>query len=356
MTTARAALALIALSLAACGSSSKSSSDTSVPSDWMDVPGMICGDGSQTGIAISHGRSDAVLVVLSPGGACWSATECNAEFKAFSKTKYDLYRPFVVPGTILDRALVGNPFSDWTVVFVPYCTGDVHAGDSTQDYGGSVGVWQHHGYRNLEAAVGAFTTTLPRPAHLVVAGSSAGGFGALAAYDLVRAQWGAPGTTAALLDDSGPTLVGSAIPSGLLAHWWSVWNLGGTLGTGCAGCETDLSAIWPALHGRHPDDRLGFVSTLQDDTMIGFFTDPTLGATAQTGSQYQANVAALATALDGLGPSVASDRIGGSYAAGHALLFDKTFLSPANPQGPALLDWVSAMVSLDPRWASTISL
>jgi hypothetical protein len=350
----RAGLVLLALSLAACGGGSKSSPPVET-SDWVDVPGMICGDGTPTGIAISRGRPDAVLVYLSPGGACWSATECDVLFKSFSGTTYALYSPFVVPGTVLDRRLAGNPFSDWTIVFVPYCTGDVHVGDSAQDYGGTVGPWQHHGYRNLQAAVGALTAALPPPTQLVVSGSSAGGFGSLAAFDLVRRPWSAPGTTAALLDDSGTTLVESAIPSDLLAHWWSVWNLGATMGTICPECATDLSAIWTRLHGRYPSDRLGLVSTLQDDTMIGFFTDPAFNATAQSGAEYQANVAALATKLDGLGANVASYRVGGSFTAGHALLVDRTFLSPANPQGPALLDWVSAMVALDPAWMSSTS-
>jgi hypothetical protein len=353
MTKTRAAAALLALSLAACGGGS---STASAPSDFRDVPGMICGDGSQTGIAISHGRSDAVLVYLSPGGACWSADECDVMFRSFSAQRYDLYRPFVVPGTVLDRSLAGNPFSDWTVVFIPYCTGDVHAGDSVQDYGGTAGRWQHHGLRNLQAAVGAFTAELARPARVAVVGSSAGGFGSLVAYDLVRGVWDpAGGTSAVLLDDSGPTLVGTAIASSLQTTWWDVWGLGSSIGAMCPDCapdrQGDLSLAWDHLQAVHPQDRFGFVSTTQDATMIGFFHDPSLGVSAQSPTAYEANVDALATKLDGLGPRVATFRAGGDYRTEHALLADAYFLH--GTQGPDLLRWVSQLVSFDPAWAPT---
>jgi hypothetical protein len=357
MTQARA-LAVLALSLAACGgsSSSKTSPPPGLQSGWNPVPGMQCADGSPTGIGLSPGRSDKVLFYLSPGGACWGSADCGSDIlRSFGASEYTLVQLLAAPGTIFDRTLAGNPFADWTFVFVPYCTGDVHAGQSVATHGTQS--WQHHGWANLHAAVAAATGGLPRPSELVVAGSSAGGFGALAAYDLVRAEWDpAGGTGAMLLDDSGPTFVGAAMPPQLLARWWDVWGLGSTIGSICAGCATDLSTVWPALHGRHPADRLALVSTLQDATMIGFFADPDLQIPEMAATTFQSNVDGLAAFLAGLGPKVGMYQIGGAAQQRHALLDDSFFLGPANPQGPALLDWVSAMVALDPTWASSTSL
>jgi hypothetical protein len=87
--------------------------------------------------------------------------------------------------------------------------------------------------------------------------------------------------------------------------------------------------------------------------MIGFFSDPSLGVGAQTGGAYEANLAALATTLASLGPEVATYRVGGDFRTEHALLVDRYFLGGA--QGPAFLSWVSAMVALDPSWASSTS-
>jgi hypothetical protein len=353
MALPRPAAALLALSLVACGGSGGAVPNVEKPfTGWLGVPGMTCADGSPTGIGVSPGASDKVLVYLSPGGACWSTAACSASVpRAFGSGDYTVVQLFA-SGTIFDRSLAGNPFATWTQVFVPYCTGDVHAGDTVREHGGIT--WQHHGFRNLRAAVAALGADLPRPTHLVVAGSSAGGFGALAAYDLVRAVWDpAGGTTAALLDDSGPTFVGTAIPSALLARWWDVWGLASTIGTSCPACETDLSAFWPLLHGSHPQDRLAIVSTTQDATMRGFFADAELGIDPQAATTFEANLDTLATRLAGLGPQVASYRVGGDYQTEHALLASSYFLG--SPKGPPLLGWLSAMLSLDPTWASSTS-
>ena len=48
---------------------------------------------------------------------------------------------------LLDVADARNPLRDYSIVYVPYCTGDVHLGDSTTDYGNGV-VIQHKGAVN----------------------------------------------------------------------------------------------------------------------------------------------------------------------------------------------------------------
>jgi hypothetical protein len=310
---------------------------------------MACADGSPTGIAISPGRSDAVLVYLSGGGACWSASSCNAN-RAFGKTDFELLFQLYAPGTIFDRTLVGNPFADWTQVFVPYCTGDVHAGGSVvQTYGGVP--WNHRGRQNLEAAVAELKARLSRPGEVVVAGSSAGGFGALVAYDLVRTAWDPTGgTTAALLDDSGPTLVGTTLPPALLARWWDVWGLASTVGVTCPRCQTDLSEIWVELAANHGGDRLGLLSTTQDGTMRNFFSDPDLGLDPMGATTFESALAELAAKLSRLGPDVASLRLGDpNVNTRHALLVDSSTLSL--PEGAPVLDWTRAMVSGAP-WTS----
>src|SRR5512133_1207150 len=98
---------------------------------WVDLPGTECSDGSQTGIAVSPGDRDG-------GGACWDAITCftagTAKPGPYGRTQWESQRDRALPGSLLDRALPGNPFSNDTLVFVPYCTGDVHAGDAVQSY------------------------------------------------------------------------------------------------------------------------------------------------------------------------------------------------------------------------------
>jgi hypothetical protein len=336
----RTALAVtLASALAACGSSTAPPDPP--PSPWLDVAGMACADGSPTGIGISRGRPDAVLLYLSGGGACWSDTSCDAP-RAFGRSDFELLQLFA-SGTVFDRTLAGNPFATWTHVFVPYCTGDVHVGDAERTHAGVP--WSHRGFRNLEAAVAAAAAALPRPVEVVVSGSSAGGFGALAAYNLVRDVWDpSGGTSGALLDDSGPTFVGTALPPALLATWWDTWGLASTIGVRCPRCETDLSEIWPRLAADHPGDRLALLSTTRDATMCGFFADPALGVAPMDPAAFDAALAGLAAKLSGLGPAVASYRVGAiDVRTRHALLVDRFFLPL--PDGAPVLGWTGAMVS-----------
>ena len=44
---------------------------------WVDVPGMVCGNGSPTGIAINPStRSQKLVILVEGGGACWEAANC----------------------------------------------------------------------------------------------------------------------------------------------------------------------------------------------------------------------------------------------------------------------------------------
>jgi hypothetical protein len=271
---ASAALALaLALALAACG---KTSEPDAPPFTFEAVTGMSCADGSPTGIGISRGSS-AVLLFLNGGGACWGAGACDASPGPFGAPDLALLQASL-PGTILDRKLAGNPFAGFTMVFLPYCTGDVHAGSGiVQTYGPPVNqTWRHRGHPNIDAALAWIDANLPRPTRIVVTGSSAGGFGSLLAYDLVRTRWPSPAVTAALLDDSGPTfepasVVTPGLSPALVGAWWDAWGLESTVAPVCSTCKGDLSSIWGVLSGRYQDDRFALLSSVDDPTIEGFF-------------------------------------------------------------------------------------
>jgi pectinacetylesterase len=331
-------LAALAL-LAACGGKEPSSLEPG----WNDVVGMVCADGSTTGIGVSPGTRNRVLVVLSGGGACWSETACNANQRSFGSIDFAIVSA-ATAGTILDRSLPGNPFSDWTYVFVPYCTGDVHAGgDVTRTYGAK-GTWRHHGRANLEAALARVAAAMPAPEKVVVAGSSAGGFGALLAFDVARARWpaGAAGPKAYLVDDSGPTFVGGDLPQALRDAWWASWNLDATVTPLCAACKTDLSQLWDVLRAAHPADRLALLTTTQDATMMAFFgiADSTL---------FQAGVANLAAKVNGI-PGAHAFVVGDlAHEHDHALLLQPGAYSAG---GTTLTAWLGLDVNDDAGWTS----
>jgi hypothetical protein len=341
-----------AFALAACGGGDDGGT-TAPASGWIDVPGMVCADGTQTGIGISRGSADRVLVYLAGGGACWSDAECHANTpRAFDRALFEFATDVLVPGTILDRTVPGNPFATWTTVAIPYCTGDVHAGDRENAYGGTT--WLHHGYLNLQAAVARMAAEVAQPAQVVVAGSSAGGFGALVAYDLVRAEWPADAVEGALVDDSAPTFATTTMQA-LTATWWEAWGLGSTVTPVCPNCATDLSAIWDELSASYRDDRFALVSTTRDLTMRSFFGNPNLDF---SGPVFQAALKELTNKLAPL-PNVRTFVVSGTEnEEDHALLFpNRLNLAPpvttyAASDGTTLLEWLTAMVDPESAWTS----
>jgi Pectinacetylesterase len=75
------------------------------------------------------------------------------------------------PGGFLQRS-ADNPFADWTVVTVGYCTGDVGIGDRVTDDG----LVQFNGRNNVKAVLSWVYANIPSPDRLLLAGASAGSF------------------------------------------------------------------------------------------------------------------------------------------------------------------------------------
>jgi hypothetical protein len=80
------------------------------------------------------------------GGACFSAETCSFSGNTY-ETSAGIDDDPSRAGGVFDTTNPENPFADWSVVFVPYCTGDVHIGNATTDYGNGLTV-QHKGYVN----------------------------------------------------------------------------------------------------------------------------------------------------------------------------------------------------------------
>lgn len=73
-----------------------------------------------------------------------------------------------------------NPFKDWSVMVLPYTTGDFHIGQGEFPYTGVDGqehTLYHHGYTNFKLYMDKVMPYVGTPEAIVVSGSSAGGFG-----------------------------------------------------------------------------------------------------------------------------------------------------------------------------------
>lgn len=131
----------------------------------------MCGDGSKWSYFVREADPTKVLFYLEGGGACFTGAMCGPASTSYKKTVGG--EPAATG--IFDFANARNPFSDYSVVYVPYCTGDVHIGDTTKDYGNGV-VVHHKGMVNGTTALNAMVKDFPGATSVVVAGSSAGAF------------------------------------------------------------------------------------------------------------------------------------------------------------------------------------
>jgi hypothetical protein len=134
-----------------------------------------CADGAEFSFFARKADPTKVVLFFEGGGACWDATTCV--FTRGQSTTYDWdIGPDETPeqqGGIFDVDNASNPFADWSMIFVPYCTGDVHIGNNTTEYSPELTV-QHKGRVNGDAAVSYLVDNFPDATEVVVAGASAG--------------------------------------------------------------------------------------------------------------------------------------------------------------------------------------
>jgi len=143
--------------------------------ETVDAPNdCMCADGSAFHFYVREADPTKVLFYLEGGGACFSAEMCAPGSGTYNETIAPVSQLTEAPG-IFDFANIENPFADYSVVYVPYCTGDVHAGNTIKDYGSGV-VIQHKGFVNASNALNTMIKRFPDTTQLVVAGSSAGSF------------------------------------------------------------------------------------------------------------------------------------------------------------------------------------
>ena len=126
--------------------------------------------------------TDRLLVYFEGGGGCWDYRSCAPGSPLFKDRVSDSDNPDRRGSGILDLDDPRNPFKDWSVLYVPSCTGDVYAGDAAVTYraaGGRSVTVQHRGHVNADAALDWLFGQVAHPAQVFVAGCSAGSIGSI---------------------------------------------------------------------------------------------------------------------------------------------------------------------------------
>ncbi len=258
--------------LVACNSSSGPEPILNPPRDsyrtWekIEIPGTKCGNDSQYKLFVNFSdKSDNLAVVLEPGGACWDYDSCTGKDGVRGAANVDgipddHYVLGEVISPFLNRDAEESPTTDWNLVYVPYCTGDVHTGNKLATYHDDTGAnpditFDHDGHADMMQIVAWLDGQFTHVPKLLVTGCSAGGVGALVDYHYLRGGIHAV-EKGYLLDDSGPVFPSDSWSGPMHAKIKDAWNLPSLTDTPPGFTFDDMGTYNTALADEFPKDRI----------------------------------------------------------------------------------------------------
>lgn len=267
--------------------------------------GASCSNGSPYKFFVNRttnvANKNKTIVIFEGGGACWDQNACQGFLKGGLLAASN---PNGIPDNYMNSLAglsffgMSTPFSSrnhplqkvqtqsWNIVFVPYCTGDVHSGNKTAvytDVDPSKPLTYHHkGGVNGEAVAAWLGKYMANPDKLLITGFSAGGTGATSNYGWIRLAMNPK--ESAMLADSGPLFPAprganpTQYPSVPLQNKVrEAWGVDGPNGIATkliqrypeAGTVDDLGSLSSGLAKVFPNDRLGFAAFQRD----GIYSD-----------------------------------------------------------------------------------
>jgi hypothetical protein len=258
---------------------------------WQEIrlPGTMCGNGSQYKFYVYDSpTSNNLLLYFEGGGACWDYPSCSGQAGILGAAHpngipddyiHEFQPTYVSP--LVNGADPGIPpfrpkkdiaTKGYDVVYMPYCTGDVHVGNNVVTYTDPSGVnppvtWRHVGYNNTRAALDYLHTRFPTIGKLLVSGFSAGGTATNAVYYQARRTL-LPTVKGYMLNDSGPIFPApnatykSRPLHVLITAQWALASLYAQLPATFN--PNDFGSVTAMLAGEFPTDQLAYTGYSSD--------------------------------------------------------------------------------------------
>lgn len=327
---------------------------------------------------IRHGNPNKLAILFDGGGACFDANTCIGSAITPGPATYSQ----IVDETTASLEFVDglgdidnpeNPIADYTQVFIPYCTGDLHTGASTTEYllqTGPVSLpWtiNHRGADNVAFVMKEldriYQTEVGRPPREVfLTGLSAGGYGVAyhAPAIIDRLPWY---TKVRLVADAASGVITQNFYDLALAPNgnWAVWdNLPSVLQNAfSSGPDSIIVELYKALGRNYPRARFGQYTTAFDETQIAFYNidkninnpslwlDPTELLIAGFEWTLKARTYQILTALQ-----VWNYRYYLAEGSDHTVLADDKLYLETSGGGVALVDWLDDMLNRFWPWGS----
>jgi hypothetical protein len=322
----------------------------------------VCKDGSPYAYFAKRGTVNKLLVYYQGGGACWENLTCSVGVCDPNVNPAGSDNPNNASTGFFDLGNPANPFRDWSIVFVPYCSCDIHFGDAAQDYAGpfpTIHV-EHRGYQNSRVVERFAREHFVEPDEIFVTGSSAGAYGAWFHAPLHRLAW--PSSKMAVLADAG----NGVVTQSFLETNFPNWNFAANVPTDIPGLTdtltngTGIPGYTEIVADYFPDIRWAHYTTAFDGGLggqTGFYNimlndnDPIAATTWWNGScPFNAAMRAQAQATYAAVPSNYRYYIG--TGSRHTMWGSNKVYGDVTGGVPTIVDWVNALIGGTPDWVN----
>jgi hypothetical protein len=320
----------------------------------------ICVKGTPYEYFVKRGSVNKLVVYYQGGGACWDNLTCGIGTCDMAVTPGD--NPNGTTTGFADLTNPLNPFRDWNIVFVSYCSCDIHFGDAAQDYTGALPPIhiEHRGYQNARVVEKFAREHFVDPDRVFVTGSSAGAYGAWFNAPLLEEVW--PAAHFDVLADAG----NGVTTQDFLENEFPNWNFAANLPPDIPGLEdtltngTGIPGYTKIITGVFPETRWAHYSSAYDGGtggQTGFYNvmlnpnDP-----GQWLSWWNASCAynehMRMQAIDTAAAVPSNYRYYIGTGSRHTMWGSNKVYTDTTGGVPTIVDWVNGMLNGTPAWSN----
>ena len=320
---------------------------------------------------IKRGNPNKLIVAFDGGGACWDGLTCIGSALGGSAT-YTREIDETVEGLaqgegLFDDRNPANPYKEYTKVFVPYCTADVHWGSRDTVYqfnvpglGNVPWLIRHRGSDNVIAVVDWLQRNgrtkqvdLKRVRDLTVTGLSAGAYGTLNGFGFLAAL--TPNARQNLVADAGigvltPSFFATTLYPDASAVWGAQANLPPVPGFDTLFADASANPLllvplaFQSLSAWKPKAHFASITAELDLVQVGFYalskSPPVLAPGPQEAFEWYAGMKTITAATASL-PNYRYFIEEGTF---HTFLADDDYTYGVGANGVSVAQWIREMI------------
>lgn len=326
-------------------------------------------NGDKYSFYFKPGNEEKLVIFFNGGGACWNHTTCvaslNTQIPAYIPTaSIPENKPQNQDG-LFNLRNRDNPYRKWSMLYLPYCTGDIHIGSKDKTYApegvpDASTIIRHRGFDNFLYARDwimdryRYSGWQGSPDKILVTGSSAGAYGAALNYPYIKQAF--PRTKGYMLADAGNGVITDSFLQNAFNASDASWGADKTLAPWIPGFNTLPTmgannfavATYGLLTSYYPKDRFAQFTTAWDATQVFFYNimlNPNnIQQWPNLTPQIFTDWATTASTYSFISASASNYRFNIAPSCHHTVLSSERFYS-LNTQGVAFVDWLHGMTS-----------